>query len=47
MKFGMSRAEVDITRWGEMMDMIACDAIYNGANPKRKKKSMEQVLAMR
>ena len=43
----MSRNEVDITRYGELMDLIACDAIYNGADPKKKKMSQEQVLAMR
>ena len=47
MKFGMSRAEVDVTLWGEMLDLIACHAIYNGAKPKKKKMSMEQVLLMR
>lgn len=26
------------TRYGEMLDMIACLAIYNGATPKKKQK---------
>ena len=26
------------TRYGEMLDMIACLAIYNGATPKKKRK---------
>lgn len=26
------------TRYGEMLDMIACMAINNGAEPKKKKK---------
>lgn len=30
----MSRAEILATRYGEMLDMIACLAIYNGATPK-------------
>ena len=37
-KLGMSRREVMATRWGEMMDLVACMAIWNGAKPKRKKK---------
>lgn len=42
----MSAQEIRVTRWGELMDMIACNAIYNGAKPKRKKKklTMEQIL---
>lgn len=27
------------TRYGEMLDMIACLAIYNGAKPKEKQKT--------
>lgn len=35
----MNRREVMATRWGEMMDLVACMAIWNGvAKPKRKKK---------
>lgn len=47
MKFGMARDEVEITRWGEMMDLIACHAINNGAKPKKRKKTMEEILLMR
>lgn len=47
MKFGMARDEVEITRWGEMMDLIACHAINNGAKPKKRKKTMEEILMMR
>lgn len=43
----MSKDEVEHTRWGEMMDLIACQAIVNGAKPKKKKKSMEEILLMR
>ena len=43
---GMSKREIDITRYGEMLDMIACHAIFNGAKPKTKR-SMEDVLSMR
>lgn len=27
-----------VTRYGEMLDMIACLAIYNGATPKKEQK---------
>lgn len=27
-----------VTRYGEMLDMIACLAIYNGSAPKKKQK---------
>lgn len=27
-----------VTRYGEMLDMIACLAIYNGGAPKKKQK---------
>lgn len=36
----MSRQEILVTRYGEMLDMIACFAIYNGAKPKAKKKKL-------
>ena len=34
----MRRQEIMVTRYGEMLDMIACLAIYNGAKPRRKAK---------
>lgn len=42
----MSRREILSTRYGEMLDMIACMAIYNGATPKAEKKklSFEQTM---
>lgn len=33
----MARQEIMNTRIGEMLDMIACLAIFNGAKPKKKK----------
>ena len=36
----MGRQEILLTRTGEMRDMIACLAIYNGAPPKTKKKKL-------
>lgn len=42
----MTAAEIRVTRWGEMLDMIACNAISNGAKPKKKKKkvTMEEIV---
>lgn len=45
---GMGRQEILSTRWGEMMDMIACLSIYNGAEPEEKKQySFEDVMKLR
>lgn len=49
-QLGMSRPETMLTRFGELMDQIACLAIYNGtAEPKKKKKklSYEEAIALR
>lgn len=44
----MTRTEILHTRYGEMLDMIACLAIYQGAaREKRKKLTMEQILELR
>lgn len=46
----MNRQEILVTRYGEMMDMISCLAIYEGhANPKKKKKEMtfDEVMSLR
>jgi len=40
----MSKAEVLVTPYGEMMDMLACSAIDAGAKQKKEKLSMEQIL---
>lgn len=34
----MSRCEILNTRWGEMMDLINCLAIFNGVAKEKKKK---------
>ena len=34
----MSRAEILATRYGEMLDMIACIAIAHGEKPRNKQK---------
>lgn len=47
-QLGMSRQEIMHTRYGEMLDMISCLAIYNGtAREKAKKMSMEEILKLR
>lgn len=45
----MTRQEIMATRVGEMRDMIACLAIYNGAEPKQRKKRLpyEQAVKLR
>lgn len=43
----MSRREILLTRYGEMLDMIACLAIQNGAPPKREKRKISFEEAMK
>ena len=46
----MSRQEVLLTRYGEMLDMIDCLSIYNGAaEPKRKAVALtyDEAIALR
>lgn len=43
----MSAPEVMGTRYGEMLDMIACMAIYNGAKPKAEKLSFDEAMELR
>lgn len=45
----MSKQEIICTRYGEMCDMISCFAIYNGATPKKEKKtwSFDEVMKLR
>lgn len=38
----MPAKEVEVTRYGEMLDMIACMSIEHGATPKKKRKMMSQ-----
>lgn len=42
----MGKREIMATRYGEMLDMIACFAIYNGAEPgeTRRKLSFDETL---
>lgn len=41
----MSRQEIDVTRYGMMADLIACQAIYNG-KAKQKKKTSDYLTAI-
>ena len=43
----MSREETMLTRFGEMMDMIACMAISNGADEKEKDLTFDEIFALR
>lgn len=45
----MGRREILTTLYGEMLDMIACLAIHNGAEPaeKRRELSLEEMLEVR
>lgn len=42
----MGRQEIFATRYGEMLDLISCLAIYNGAEPgeTRRKLSFDETL---
>lgn len=47
---GMGRQEILNTRYSEMLDMIACLAIYNGAEQKKRKRILtdfDAVMALR
>lgn len=47
---GMSKHEIMNTRYNEMLDMVSCLAIYNGANPKKRNKILtdyDAVMALR
>lgn len=43
----MNKAEIMVTTVGEMQDMIACLAITNGVTKEKKKRSFDEMLAMR
>lgn len=43
----MAKQEVLVTRLGEMLDMIACLAIYNGrAKPKKRKLTFDEIMSL-
>lgn len=44
----MTKQEIMVTRYGEMGDMISCYAIFNGAEPKKKRKmTFDEALMLR
>lgn len=44
----MSKQEIVVTPFGEMMDMISCLAIYNGtAKPKKRKLTYLEAIKLR
>lgn len=43
----MSKQEIIVTRYGEMSDMISCYAIFNGAEPKKKKMDFDEAMRLR
>lgn len=45
----MSKREIMITRYGEMIDMLNCMAIERGAKPKKKmrKWSFDEAISLR
>jgi len=40
----MSKREILVTPYGEMLDMLACFAIDSGASQKKEKPTMEQII---
>lgn len=42
----MSKEEIYITTYGEMMDMLACMAIYSGSAKPKKHMSFDDILMM-
>ena len=42
----MTRQEVISTRYGEMLDMIACLSIYNGGAEEKDRMSFDEFFAM-
>lgn len=44
LRLGMSREEINVTRYGEMADLIACLQIYNGGVKQKKKLTDYQAI---
>lgn len=40
----MTKREILATRLGEMLDMLDCNAIAHGAEPKAAKRSLDDIL---
>lgn len=44
----MSKREILVTPYGEMLDMLVCSQIDSGAaEPKKKKMSMEEIFMLK
>lgn len=44
----MSKREILHTRYGEMMDLLACSSVYNGdVKVKKKKLTYDEVMNLR
>ena len=46
-KIGMTRQETLATRYGEMMDLISCLAVYNGTAKEKTHRSFDEALELR
>lgn len=47
MKFGYSGTEVELATYGEMLDLITCHYIYQGALvPKKKMLSFDEAMML-
>lgn len=42
----MSKAEILVTPYGEMMDMLTCLSIFNGTAKPRKKWTFDDILML-
>lgn len=46
-RLGMDKREILHTRIGELLEMIDCHAIANGADPKAQKMSLDEMMKLR
>lgn len=44
---GLQREEIDLIRYGEMMDLISCLAIYNGGAEEKRNLTFFEKLRLR
>lgn len=47
LRLGMSCQEIDVTRYGMMVDLIACNAVYHGAARQKKKLDYQTAISLR
>lgn len=43
----MSREEIDVTPYGEMVDLITCLSIFNGTAEQKRKLSYDEAIKLR